>query len=80
MQVPLKRAELTGFSKGGDGVTMEPVVQRSQCGMIDSLHVVELDVCVKIHLPICWYPGTETESQVVLESWHVAGQVWNSGI
>lgn len=26
------------------------------------------------------YPGTETQSQVVLESWHVAGQVWNSGI
>lgn len=48
----------------------------------DSLHVVELDVCVKIHLPICWVPrNRDTEPGCVrvlardragLELWHLA--------
>lgn len=37
---------------GGSGVTTEPVVQSSLGGMTDSLHAVELDVCVKRQLPV----------------------------
>lgn len=52
------RTEPPEFSRvgGGSGVTTEPVVQSSLGGMTDSLHAVELDVCVKRHLPVWWAP------------------------